>query len=193
MGRSTRKTLPLPGSLSTVILPPCSSTILATMARPSPTPSGLVVKNGLKMVSQLLGVDAGAAVDHRDLRRAARGRGLHRDGAARRRWPAPRSAPGCRRRAPSVRHRRGRAESRARSSCRWRCPAPSRSTRATARSSVCARSARLQAQLQRAGELQKARDQRIGAVHLGGDEAGHFARHFVFRADGCGSASPPTP
>src|ERR1039458_3452940 len=51
-GRSTRKTLPLPGSLSTVILPPCSSTILETMANPNPTPCGLVVKNGLKMESR---------------------------------------------------------------------------------------------------------------------------------------------
>ena len=32
-----------------VILPPCSSTILATIASPSPMPSGLVVKNGLKI------------------------------------------------------------------------------------------------------------------------------------------------
>ena len=46
--------LPLPGSLSTVILPPCSSTILETMASPSPTPSGLVVKKGLKIESRML-------------------------------------------------------------------------------------------------------------------------------------------
>ena len=58
IGSSTRKTLPLPGSLSTVILPPCSSTILETMASPSPTPLGLVVKNGLKMRVQVLGLDA---------------------------------------------------------------------------------------------------------------------------------------
>ena len=38
-----------------------------------------------------------------------------------------------------------------------------------------------QLQLKRPGELQEARDQRIGAVHFGADEAGHFARHFVFR------------
>src|ERR1019366_6468957 len=49
MGSETQKMLPLPGSLSTAILPPCSSTILATIARPSPTPAGLVVKKGLKM------------------------------------------------------------------------------------------------------------------------------------------------
>ena len=55
MGSSTRKTLPLPSSLSTAILPPCSSTILETIASPSPTPSGLVVKNGLKMVSMCFG------------------------------------------------------------------------------------------------------------------------------------------
>ena len=38
IGRRTRKMLPLPGSLSTAILPPCSSTILATIASPRPLP-----------------------------------------------------------------------------------------------------------------------------------------------------------
>ena len=76
-GSSTRNTLPLPGSLSTVILPPCSSTILETMASPSPTPSGLVVKNGLKMVSRCSGSMPRAAVDHRDFRDAFAGAGLH--------------------------------------------------------------------------------------------------------------------
>ena len=37
-------------------------------------------------------------------------------------------------------------------------------------------------QLQRAGELQEARDQRVDAIDFGGDEAGHFARDLVFRA-----------
>src|ERR1700676_3377753 len=51
-GRYTRNTLPSPGALSTVICPPCSSTILETMARPMPTPSALVVKNGLNILSR---------------------------------------------------------------------------------------------------------------------------------------------
>src|SRR5262249_40852059 len=55
IGRYTRKMLPLFGSLSTVILPPCSSTILETIGKPRPTPSGLVVKNGLKMLSMCFG------------------------------------------------------------------------------------------------------------------------------------------
>ena len=77
--------LPLPGSLSTAILPPCSSTIFETIARPRPTPSGLVVKNGLKMLSTILGIDAGAAVDHGDLGHAVRRARLHGDRAAGRR------------------------------------------------------------------------------------------------------------
>ena len=91
IGSSTRKTLPLPGSLSTAILPPCSSTILETMARPSPTPCGLVVKNGLKMDLDLRGVDArrrGRSRRFRPCRPAARVFTRHR--AARRRWPARR-------------------------------------------------------------------------------------------------------
>src|SRR6185312_3495375 len=52
-GRQTRKVLPLPGSLSTVILPPWPLTILETMASPRPTPVCLVVKNGLNIVSIL--------------------------------------------------------------------------------------------------------------------------------------------
>ena len=71
----TRETRCLrPGSLSTVICPPCSSTILDTIASPSPTPSGLVVKNGLKIFS-MLRVDAGAAIDDRDLRSVPLGPG----------------------------------------------------------------------------------------------------------------------
>src|SRR5215831_11376975 len=54
-GKKTRNTLPFCGSLSTAILPPCSSTIFETIGRPSPTPSGLVVKNGLKMLSRSFG------------------------------------------------------------------------------------------------------------------------------------------
>src|ERR1019366_8415974 len=54
-GRSTRNVLPLPGMLSTDILPPCPSTIFATIARPRPTPACFVVTNGLKMVSILCG------------------------------------------------------------------------------------------------------------------------------------------
>ena len=68
--------LPLPGSLSTAILPPCSSTILETMARPRPTPCGLVVKNGLKMLSrcraaggtaEISVIDRGAGIDAQHL------------------------------------------------------------------------------------------------------------------------------
>ena len=40
---------------------------------------------------------------------------------------------------------------------------------------------RCELRLERARELQEAGDQRIAAVHFGGDEAGHLARHFVFR------------
>ena len=53
------------------------------MARPSPTPSVLVVKNGLKMLSMILGIDAGAAVDDGDFHFVRRsGKRLHRDDAA---------------------------------------------------------------------------------------------------------------
>ena len=87
MGRYTRNTLPLPGWLSTTILPPCWSTILEQMAKPRPTPSAFVVKKGLKMVSMILGsmpyprsimeISALTARGSRLHRyRAARGRGL---------------------------------------------------------------------------------------------------------------------
>ena len=45
-----------------MIWPPCSSMIFEQMARPRPTPSGFVVKKGLKMLSRFL-VDTRAAVD----------------------------------------------------------------------------------------------------------------------------------
>jgi len=80
--------LPLPGSLSTAILPPCSSTILETMARPRPTPCGLVVKNGLKMPSRCR-ASIPARVDHRDFGGPAGRPRLHRDRSAGR-WPARR-------------------------------------------------------------------------------------------------------
>src|SRR5262249_2648390 len=50
-GTNTRNTLPDPGSVSTAIVPPCSSTILETIARPRPTPLDFVVKKGLKILS----------------------------------------------------------------------------------------------------------------------------------------------
>src|SRR5262245_36898018 len=47
--RRTWKFVPLPSALCTRMLPPCSSTIRWTVARPRPVPPGLVVKNGSKM------------------------------------------------------------------------------------------------------------------------------------------------
>src|SRR5207247_6705664 len=44
IGRYTRKTLPFFGSLSTAILPPCSSTIFETIPRPRQTPPCLAVR-----------------------------------------------------------------------------------------------------------------------------------------------------
>jgi hypothetical protein len=41
-------TVPWPGLLRKVTVPPWSSTILWAMARPSPVPPDFVVKNGLK-------------------------------------------------------------------------------------------------------------------------------------------------
>ncbi len=45
-GRSITKRVPLPGSLSTLIVPSCCSTICLTMARPNPVPRFFVEKNG---------------------------------------------------------------------------------------------------------------------------------------------------
>ncbi len=64
MGKRMRNVLPLPGSLSTAILPPCPSTIFETIARPRPTPVCLVVTKGLKMVSMLVGRNAAAPIDY---------------------------------------------------------------------------------------------------------------------------------
>src|SRR5207249_10005435 len=50
-GKNTRKHAPLPGSLETRIQPWCWSTIFETIESPSPTPSFLVVKKGLKICS----------------------------------------------------------------------------------------------------------------------------------------------
>src|SRR3989475_11160571 len=49
-GKYTRTRVPLPGSLSTSIEPPCCRTNPYTVARPSPVPlpTGFVVKNGSK-------------------------------------------------------------------------------------------------------------------------------------------------
>src|SRR5271157_3996966 len=54
-GLETSKIVPFPASLRTEIFPPCSSTILATSASPSPTPFGFVVKNGLNTLSRCSG------------------------------------------------------------------------------------------------------------------------------------------
>ena len=59
--------------------------ILATMARPKPTPSFLVVKNGLKIELWFAGVDARAAVDDGDLELLVVGAGFDGDDAAGRR------------------------------------------------------------------------------------------------------------
>ena len=59
-----RTRVPRPGALSTVMSPPWRSTIFFTMDMPSPVPEGLVVKNGRKILSRVLGRDPDAVVDH---------------------------------------------------------------------------------------------------------------------------------
>src|ERR1700722_17196324 len=51
-GKKTRKRAPLPGLQSRRIVPRWSSTILATIESPSPTPSFFEVKNGLNICSR---------------------------------------------------------------------------------------------------------------------------------------------
>lgn len=46
-GRNTPTVVPSPGRLSSVIVPPCASTMRSTIASPSPVPLGRVVKNGV--------------------------------------------------------------------------------------------------------------------------------------------------
>ena len=48
-GRKTRKVLPFPGALSTVMKPPLLLTMPWTAARPRPRPVNLVVKKGSKI------------------------------------------------------------------------------------------------------------------------------------------------
>ncbi len=48
-GKSMVNLEPLPGSLATLILPPCCSTICFTIAKPRPVPRFFVEKNGSKM------------------------------------------------------------------------------------------------------------------------------------------------
>src|SRR4030081_3612859 len=50
-GNSTRKQAPCPGTLTSLSDPPWASTILETIASPSPTPDFFVVTNGLKICS----------------------------------------------------------------------------------------------------------------------------------------------
>src|SRR5687767_9774460 len=50
-GSVTRKHVPRSGVLLTSMRPSCASTIFRTIASPSPEPCGLVVKNGLKILS----------------------------------------------------------------------------------------------------------------------------------------------
>ena len=56
-GSSTPNVVPRPGTLSTVMVPPCSSMMLRHSDRPSPVPSpaGFVVKNGSKMRERISG------------------------------------------------------------------------------------------------------------------------------------------
>ena len=61
------KRAPCPGAESTVTEPACASTIRWTVASPSPVPSGLVVKNGVKSFSWSAGRDAGAVILDRQL------------------------------------------------------------------------------------------------------------------------------
>ena len=48
MGRRTVKTLPLPSSVSTSMVPPLASTRFLLVANPNPMPQALVVNNGSK-------------------------------------------------------------------------------------------------------------------------------------------------
>ena len=48
------KRVPSPGRLSTLMLPPCCSTICLAMERPSPVPFFFVVKNGSKMRARVV-------------------------------------------------------------------------------------------------------------------------------------------
>src|ERR1035441_9574118 len=139
-------------------------------------------EKGIENVLYLRRADAHSAVDHRDLRRAPFGSRLHRDRA-----PVGR---GLRR----VEHQivehplhQLRIESKGRNLRRViavdgdprRLPLGFRDRPVQ---QVC-QVRRLHAQLQRARELQKPRDQRIGAVHFRRNESRQFARHFVLPAE----------
>ncbi len=61
-----RNEVPLPGSEVTSMRPPCCSTRLFEIARPSPVPVNLVVKNGSKTLASCSGGDPRAVVLDRD-------------------------------------------------------------------------------------------------------------------------------
>jgi len=58
--------LPLPGSLSTAILPPCSSTILGNDGQAQTHALRFGGEERIEDAVQVPGVDSRAAVDHRD-------------------------------------------------------------------------------------------------------------------------------
>ena len=72
-GSVTRNRVPVSGVLLTSMRPSCASTILRTIASPSPVPVTLVVKNGLKMRSVrsagMPGPSSATSIEHRRRRR----------------------------------------------------------------------------------------------------------------------------
>ncbi len=50
-GRRTKNVVPLPSSLSNVMVPPCASVSRLTTARPNPCPFDFVVNNGVNSFS----------------------------------------------------------------------------------------------------------------------------------------------
>ena len=67
-GRYTRKTLPCPVSLSTRILPPCSSTIFETIAKPKPDTARFGCEERVENILDVFLRDTGAAVKNADFR-----------------------------------------------------------------------------------------------------------------------------
>ncbi len=66
-GNCTWKTEPLPCSLSTSIVPPCSRMMPCDTERPIPTPLSLVVKNGSKILLRAARIDAAPGILHIEL------------------------------------------------------------------------------------------------------------------------------
>ncbi len=67
IGRKTRNTLPAPGSLSTVIWPPCSSTIFEHDRQAQSDAARFRGEERIENAFEIFGFDAGAAIDHADL------------------------------------------------------------------------------------------------------------------------------